>query len=1094
MNRLPCIVSVILLGAYVAMAANDFSLPLMEKIPCVDGVFSADEWNEGICNVGLLRGTGFISSRKAQVYFGLSATDVYFACCSELPPEGMDLISRVKKSNGPVYLDDSIELILLPPNGTSVYQVIANYQGTIYATSYPVVNGGITTSISQKWYPEGIKTYSGKQNGKWIFEMRIPRSAYMLPKPAQEKETWRCQFARDFHQPNQQTSLTKTFNFVDPEQMAIFTVNSSIPYVSAEKLECDPVTGMFDAEYKIFNPTSTAQKVNAKIGVISDGSPRELDTIVEIAPRSSSPVALAFSEKVPGARILNADFTLPESSQTIFSRQFQFDPFDKVTWQSPARRVANELDFGVYPYYRKIRAQIGTIQEPAIGLQSVSIALQQNGQLLKKIQALPNQWGFEAMTDFEPKPGTYQLTAALKDENGKTVIREKNFEINSFAWEHNTIGDERIIIPPYKPLTRNSERNIYATCTGVELRNGFFDKVSALDTDNILAAPITLKINGETLYETSFRFTDIAEDRICYTSTLKWQDGTVTVDAKIDYDGFCDMRLTFSPNGKVKIHEAALLVPLKREIAQMVHATCNKIKYNDADFIAEGDGVVWRSSQTALCQQIHGNFHPYFWFGDRYRGIAWMSDTDRYWSLDYKKDALDIIRTKEATVFRVHIVNKPTTWSTPFTLRQALQPTPTCKQPDYMDKMVDRTRLPNTWKTSSLMGSMCFGGGIGENFRPFYSDYSFINYLRDRRFDKAADLKVIDGFMERNAKDLPQDVAKTLLIHLNRGIAYSTDAKYLIPYINARSSNLKWPEYQTYMDEWWCSEFRANNADAYNITPTRSYQDCMLFYLQRMLREGLDGLYFDNIRDWPNANFVTGPAYRLADGSIQPYFDLFDLRDFVKRTVNMLYKEGKTLPDGRPYLVCHMTNCNLVPILSLAAMQLDLEAQYGSTDFHDRFSDGYYQACSIGTQTGTMPQILVMLTGKQLDYLTRTFLSTTIPWGFHNVMVQGGLTSIWRNTWSKIYSFGYGTPEVEVISFDSPNAFPTPLKQWRTTTYSKKGEKLVVVSNFGDNSEAFLDVDGAICTDEENGQPLSTQNGKLYLAIPKHDFRIFRIK
>jgi len=263
--------------------------------------------------------------------------------------------------------------------------------------------------------------------------------------------------------------------------------------------------------------------------------------------------------------------------------------------------------------------------------------------------------------------------------------------------------------------------------------------------------------------------------------------------------------------------------------------------------------------------------------------------------------------------------------------------------------------------------------------------------------------------------------------------------------------------------------------------------------LRRMLREGLDGIYFDNIRDWPNTNFVTGPAYRLPDGSIQPYFDLFDLRDFVKRTVNMLYKEGKTLPDGRPYLVCHMTNSNLVPIMSLAAMQLDLEANYGSTDFHERFSDGYYQACTLGTQTGTIPQILVMLTGKQLDYLTRTFLSATIPWSLHNVMVQGGLTSIWGKTWRKIYSFGYGTPEVEVIAFDSPNAFPTPLEQWRTTTYSKKGEKLVVISNFGDNSEAFLNVADAVCTDEENGQALVTQDGKLHLTIPKHDFRFIHI-
>ena len=193
------------------------------------------------------------------------------------------------------------------------------------------------------------------------------------------------------------------------------------------------------------------------------------------------------------------------------------------------------------------------------------------------------------------------------------------------------------------------------------------------------------------------------------------------------------------------------------------------------------------------------------------------------------------------------------------------------------------------------------------------------------------------------------------------------------------------------MDEWWCSEYRAMSEDEYNNTLTKSYQDMVLYNLRNMVRAGLEGIYYDNIRDWTNPNMVTGPAYRRADGTVQPYFDLFDLREFAKRTAIMLYQEKKTFPDGRPVLTFHMTNTNLVPILAWGSISLDLEAQYGSKDFQNRFSEGYLQSCTIGTQTGVIPEILITITGKQLHAVSRTFLAVTLAYDLPFVMNGGGL-------------------------------------------------------------------------------------------------------
>ena len=142
----------------------------------------------------------------------------------------------------------------------------------------------------------------------------------------------------------------------------------------------------------------------------------------------------------------------------------------------------------------------------------------------------------------------------------------------------------------------------------------------------------------------------------------------------------------------------------------------------------------------------------------------------------------------------------------------------------------------------------------------------------------------------------------------------------------------------------------------------------------------MDGIYYDNIRDWSNPNPVTGPAWRRRDGQMQPYFDIFALREFVRRTAVMLYQEKKTFPDGRPVLTLHMTNTNLVPVLAFGTIALDLEAEYGSKDFQDRFTEGYLQSCTLGLQTGVIPEILVQITGKNREFVTRTFLAVTLAY------------------------------------------------------------------------------------------------------------------
>ena len=164
--------------------------------------------------------------------------------------------------------------------------------------------------------------------------------------------------------------------------------------------------------------------------------------------------------------------------------------------------------------------------------------------------------------------------------------------------------------------------------------------------------------------------------------------------------------------------------------------------------------------------------------------------------------------------------------------------------------------------------------------------------------------------------------------------------------------------------------FPKNKCD-YNNTPTASYQDFLLYWNRKLVREGLDGIYYDNIRDWHNPNPVTGPAYLMESGKMQPYFDIFDMRTLIKRTAVMLYQEGKNIFDGRPLFVLHMTSTNLAPFTSLGSIALDWEDKFGAMDFQDRFTEDYIKVCSLGLQSGAIPEVLVQITGSYYSCIYR---------------------------------------------------------------------------------------------------------------------------
>jgi hypothetical protein len=351
--------------------------------------------------------------------------------------------------------------------------------------------------------------------------------------------------------------------------------------------------------------------------------------------------------------------------------------------------------------------------------------------------------------------------------------------------------------------------------------------------------------------------------------------------------------------------------------------------------------------------------------------------------------------------------------------------------------------------------------------------------------------------MKRNGHLVPMDKRDFFGRVMTVGFDFSSFSDRIIPYMNPRATHLRWKEYRVFMDEWFCSEYRANNEDDYNNTPTASYQDYLLYCVKKILDAGMDGIYYDNIRDWHNPNFVTGPAYKFENGKNQPYFDIFDMRKLIKRTAVLLCREKKTIFDGRPLFVLHMTNTNIVPFTSLCGITLECEDKYGNTDFQTRFSEDYLRAGALGLQSGAIPEILVMITGNN-DWVGRTFFAVTSVYDITAVMALSGLPQKpYYTLLRKLKRYGYGTEKVKVFPCYDMSGNIVADSDVRMVEYlHADGSRVVCVSSFGYEGKVKLDCKFKFSrvSDFETDKVLLQSGNSLEFDLKKHDFRIFKLE
>ena len=1075
-----------------------------KKTPVIDGKISNGEYTGSYENFGLLKhNNDYLASRQGRVFAALDNKYLYFAMQSEMPDadSGVKLKSRYKRRDSKVHVDDSVELLLCSPKGDAVYHLIANPADRTYDFRYPILNGGVTVSKRENWTPD-LKIKSGFDKKYWTIEIRIPLKDLGITTLGQVSK-WKMQFARSWRNPSLQTATNNASVFINPNGMNDVVFAKNVPSVRFRTLGDNYQKGENAIKFTVDNPTAKPQKIKYAISIVSEAAPRGKDGTITVAPGKSEDIELTFTEKSRINLDLKAIF-YNEKGEIIYQRNFFWQHPAEKRWIAPDAKTSAAMEFGVYPYYNKVRVRLGNQGVPYDMRKVVSATMyisDAKGNVCGKKytpKSIPNVgYTCEIPLNLTAK-GDYYIVAEITGKDGKVDLHKEKFEFAKFAWEHNKLGRDRVVLPPYKPLQYKPD-SVKTLLTEYTLQNGFLSAIKSGKAEKLLAAPMTLTVNGQKPVQTSAKWIEKSPDLGIIVSDLSVGNLKMSVRNEFEFDNFIKTTLTIDPGKGFDFKSMTLDIPLNGEFAKQIHSTCNAMKYNFANTLPSGEGEIWNSAMGKLHASVANNFRPYIWLGKLGEGLAFFAESDKDWSRDPRKYMAQIIRKNGVVTLRINFIDKPVVRKEPFKLVFGFQATPTRILPNSARQFSGRVAGPNTVTTSVLAGGMCWAS-YGYDFFPINHDYSYITALKNeknKKGDKAWQKKFVADYMAKNCKTVANDRLASFERHLMRGFMYANMSSYLVPYMDARATMLRWPEYRVFMDEWFCSEFRANNEDDYNNSPVESYQDYLLDCIKKLLDAGLDGVYYDNIRDWNNPNLVTGPAYALPSGKVQPYFDIFDMRNLIKRTAVLLYKEGKTFFDGRPIFYLHMTNTNLIPFMSLCGVTLDCEAFYGSTDFQDRFSEDWLQVTAIGIQTGSIPEVLIQISGDKKDWTTRTFTATVLAYDINSMMNCGGVTSVYYNTVYKLKRFGLGTDNVKVYPCYAPSGNVKASADVRISEYAHAdGSKVICVSSFGYEGNVTVDFAGTFrkAEDYEKGKPMTLTNGKsVSFHLKKHDFKLIKV-
>ncbi|MBN2642461.1 MAG: hypothetical protein JXR78_12470 [Victivallales bacterium] len=1058
---------------------HEFIVPLMEKAPTIDGKFNPEEWKDAAGFDGMVSNLPVaLEQRSVRSYIGATEDAFYFAIISELPKVG-EIISKVKENSSNIVNDDAAEIFIDPTPGVERgirYQCLFNSIGSkVYLTA---VRGGYPQPAS--WNGK-YEIANSMHDGKWITEVKVP-VASIVPDRKTTDGVWSISLCRDWKQPWIFSSAPAGFAGADTR----FKFVKGAPAIQFEA-HGDFTAKQIHGELSLYNPGSKTAELNVFINTELDAMPEvRLNEKVTIEPGKT--VKLPYDARIHAGNCGHFDFTIKISGKdgVHYSRKFNWSAPRPVRWATIEEVILPfDFEFAYYPYKKLLRVRnlFHNYKKPLPAEITYTVSEKASGKVVKS-EKVKSTHGLESKFKLPELNGEYIVTLTMnKDEK-----LNKNFIRKRYDWEHNKLGRSRKVFAPFTDI--KIENNTLSTVFRDHRLGsiGLPEQITIKGID-VLAAPITLKLNGKALSAGKLNFTERAADVVGTQSEIKSGNFNAVANARWEYDGCLKYDLTLK-SGEIK--SLVLEVPLKDKYAPMYHAMGDGLRNTLYDYFKSGEGEVW-SAKEVKASYMTKNFCPYIFLGSALRGLSVFAENDKGWSWNRETPNMRVVRNGKQLVLEVNLVNKPIKINKEQTLSFGMLAAPIKPRPDW-------------WRTKSfrLLGT-CINwlggpGSCGNVYPPgrdrfFYEVMTRSNLGTATKEDREEAIKRGLEYY-KPFPDYPEQKKRWIAHVKATGILGRLNGANMIFYYNRAVFNAL-DEYSTFMNDWSLLDFPSREyipvRNEIKIVPSNSYSDFALHWYKESFNHGRNqGVYWDNWYIRPSYNTEMTDAYHNPDGSITPAAGIWELRNHSKRTFQMMCELGMD-----PVIFPHITSASILPMLSFATMQLEWEWKRSTGDVQYRFSRPYTQLVSNGELAGLQTKVCNEQ-GKQArdEWVQRTYAGVCIT----HELFGWGRGKVWTTLETPVKEEYFKNPKIKTIRYwDEQDTIRVSDKDYAWILHSIPGEKavLVICSYKESDGKVGFEFDlsklgiktDAFCTDFETREPIAWKNGKIELELKKHEVK-----
>ncbi len=1078
------------------------TIPYVAVAPKIDGEFRSGEWEEAMeCNGFTGSERTLIPGRLGRVSISRDQKYLYFGIRTSTPTNdpGGALKTTVKQRDGAVYSDDSVEIILHADEKTNTgYQFVFNAEGTIFDRQY-------TESPKQShvdWDCKDLQVASTTEGGWWTLEVAIPLSEIDDP-----KELVLFNVARNWSDLGYST-LNYTPNYFNRNNMLRGNFENKIAIVKEFDFGV-PELGNWNIHLSAKNISDKKLAFTAQLWHnAKEGKVRDAFQSVTILPGETKEIQLKSTITSSLIHLCTLQLKDVESGRVYYARRVmgqkgRSDRRRPVTFSFDSPVAGTGIAY-YYPGFNKIAVELDRKPENEIMLSILDakpVPFKQAGKY------------WRAVAPVSQTPGIYsvQLLSQAKEYQIGKIEKKK------YAWEGEKLGCEKIILPPFKPLQCNNNEVDgllnKRTINGL----GLYDSVRNCDYE-LLAAPMSflMKVDGkETQWQADkkpvFKLHDNGFAAIASGNATTSAGINLSYQSTMEYDGFNWLQFQLDGLKDRTVDQLTLVIQFKATETPLFHAVANTLRPNPAGTLPDR----WTGSQLNRKKHfdeevIHPQLVPYLWLGGEERGLSWFLDSSLGFKLHREQDAVRISRRGDIVVAELDIINKPTRFnSDTLGFSFGFHPTPVKPlTPDLRNTLYDSAGVaPMAMNNAQFVFGTWLGGFFPFGLTPFKDDYKMwrtvmsaltsgkkINYREELDQWNKQYGKEFTGIMDSIAGNTEYSKrfqkSRQGFLHGNLG---NKDRRPSLPYIylDPRLAFKWYEEAQYFKCEWW-NPAAQNYFGSWRIFPTDTYRDYFLYAVDRALKNGLHGIYLDDVYLIPDNNPDTLGAID-EQNEVHSCIGILALRDLIKRLSVLQHQHGKY----PRILQVHMTDALLIPCFSFATSQLGFEAKYGESPLPTRYALDYIRAIGLGTKLGANGLMLQGVHRKTTSpeqwnekskTLRRSMLALSLPHGIRQFASHApDLYEIYQ----KLSDFGCFTQSTRFIPYWDKAQDLRVDKEILLSSYQLPEATLVILSNYHNYDPVKVELSGNLpnkfkLVDLETNEQVSYQN----ITIQGYDFRL----